>query len=132
MGCIEIMVSGGDPLLRQDFCELYKYIIKKGIKVSLEITGAFMTKRILETLIKYPPTMVFVTIFGFTDQVYRKTTNSNVSIKKVLNNVKLLHKYNIRLKLRTTITKDNYKEVYLIKEFAKKLQVQYTPGVRIW
>ncbi|GAI49460.1 unnamed protein product, partial [marine sediment metagenome] len=49
-GCLWLLLTGGDPLLRQDFLEIYTYAKKKGFLISLFTNGTLITPRIADHL----------------------------------------------------------------------------------
>ena len=52
IGVKSIVITGGEPLLRNDIYEIIKYISKKGIKGCLQTNGTLLTENIAELLCK--------------------------------------------------------------------------------
>jgi MoaA/NifB/PqqE/SkfB family radical SAM enzyme len=62
-GCLWLLLTGGDPLLRKDFLEIYTYAKKKGFLISLFTNGTLITPRIADHLAEWLPYIVEVTLY---------------------------------------------------------------------
>jgi MoaA/NifB/PqqE/SkfB family radical SAM enzyme len=63
-GTLNILITGGEPLLRKDFCEIYSSIYRLGFLVTLYTNATLVTQEILQTLRKYPPHRIGITLYG--------------------------------------------------------------------
>ncbi len=124
-GCLWLLITGGEPLLRNDFLDIYIYAKKKGFIISVFTNGTLISPEIISWFKKYPPFVVEITLYGMTSQTYEKVTATLGLFKRCLEGISLLHEANIPFKLKTTITKDNVVELQQIKIFAKKLEVKF-------
>ncbi|MBQ6336270.1 MAG: radical SAM protein [Ruminococcus sp.] len=50
LGAVLIALSGGEPLMRRDICDIISYIRKKGIEVFLNTNGTMLTKERINAL----------------------------------------------------------------------------------
>src|SRR4030065_2931581 len=55
LGCLTVRFTGGEPLLRDDFEELYLYARKSGLKVLLFTNATLMTPSLAELFSVIPP-----------------------------------------------------------------------------
>ena len=119
-GCLWLLLTGGEPLLREDFLDIYFYAKRKGFIVTLFTNGTLLTKEIADTLKSYPPFVVEVTLYGATRQVYERVTGVVGSFDKCVSGIDLLLNRGISLKLKATLTTVNKEELVDIEAFAKK------------
>lgn len=63
MGCPQLVLAGGEPLLRRDFAEIVAYCASRGVGWSLHTHGR-LVRRQLDVFRRYPPKMVAVSIDG--------------------------------------------------------------------
>jgi MoaA/NifB/PqqE/SkfB family radical SAM enzyme len=49
-GCLWLLITGGEPLIRPDFLDIYTYAKKKGILITLFTNGTTITPRIADHL----------------------------------------------------------------------------------
>ncbi len=68
IGCLEIVISGGEPLLRDDALQILDYVKEKDIKsLKLLTNGTFVSREIAEALKEMEPIYVQVAIDGATE-----------------------------------------------------------------
>jgi len=120
-GCIWLCPTGGDPLIREDFLELYTYAKQKGFLINIFTNGQLFTKEIFDYLVKYPPFSVEITLNGITKQTYESITQVKGSFEKVVENIKKLKENKIPLILKTNCLKQNKHEVDKIKRWVEEL-----------
>lgn len=120
-GCLWLTITGGEPLVRDDFLEIYSYAKKKGFIINL-FTNAFgLTKEILAHLTKSPPFSIEVTLNGVTKETYERVTQVKGSFPKVISNIRKLAKNRLSVMLKTNCLKINRCELGKIKTFSEEL-----------
>jgi radical SAM protein with 4Fe4S-binding SPASM domain len=124
-GCLWLLITGGEPLIRKDFFEIYKHAIDRGILITLFTNGTLVTKKVADFLEKYPPFSVEISIYGATEKTHEKITTIPGSFKKCIQGIKMLKKRDIPLKLKTMGLKSNQHEIKAMKELAKKLDIPF-------
>ncbi|MFH1504495.1 MAG: radical SAM protein [Candidatus Omnitrophota bacterium] len=120
-GCLWLALTGGDPLIRKDFLEIYAYAKEKGFIITVFTNGQKFTKEIISYLVKSPPCSIEITLNGITQRTYEAITQVQGSFSKVMRTVKLLAKKKLPLILKTNCLKQNKNEVGKIKEFTEEL-----------
>ncbi len=120
-GCIWLTFTGGDPLVRDDFLELYSYAKEKGFIITLFTNGNSLTKEIINYLAKLPPFSIEITLNGITQETYEAITQVRDSFPRVIRNVKLLSKSKIKLILKSNCLKQNKDEIAKIKGWTEEL-----------
>jgi radical SAM protein with 4Fe4S-binding SPASM domain len=120
-GCLWLTFTGGDPLARGDFLELYSYAKAKGFIITLFTSGYSFTKEIINYLAKIPPLSIEITLNGITQKTYESITQVRDSFPQVIRNIKLLSKSGIKLILKSNCLKQNKDEITKIKGWAEEL-----------
>jgi MoaA/NifB/PqqE/SkfB family radical SAM enzyme len=65
LGCLMVRFTGGEPLLREDFTELYLYARRLGMRVILFTNGRLITEELADLLARVPPgRWVEVSVYG--------------------------------------------------------------------
>lgn len=128
LGVIWLCFTGGDPLMREDFLELYSYAKNKGFIVTLFTTGFSMTKEIANYLQKKPPFVIEITINGVTKDTYEKITQVKGSYEKAMAGLNLILKKKLPLKVKTMATQQNFEELARIKEFLEERKIRFRPS----
>jgi MoaA/NifB/PqqE/SkfB family radical SAM enzyme len=125
-GCMEVILLGGEPLIRKDFSRIYKYIKQKGMLVTIWTNGTLITPRIADLFKKYLPHHLRISIYAGSYEGYEKIAGNGDAFKLLKRDLMLLKKRNVYFSLRTVLTKLNFSEFENMKEFAESL------GVKFW
>lgn len=124
-GCLSLLFTGGDPMIRSDFTDIYRYARKKGMLVSIFTNGYLVSDEILNTFNEYPPTMVDISIYGATPGTFQAVTRRSNALEVCMANIDKLIKNGIRTQLKTVIMTKNYHEFDAMKNLAEKLGVRF-------
>lgn len=124
-GCLWLLITGGEPLLREDFLEIYSYAKKKGFIVTLFTNGTLITPEIADYLVQWPPHKVEITLYGITDETYEGITGIPGSFKRCKRGINLLLERKIPLGLKTMVMTLNHDELWQIKEYTEELGLKF-------
>ncbi len=116
-GTLFLLLTGGEPLIRDDFAYLYTELKKMGFMISLNTNGSLLHKY-FDLFKKYPPSRVNVSLYGADEDTYGKLCKTS-AFSKVVENIEELVKMGISVKLNTVFTDKNnhqYKEIIDISE----------------
>lgn len=107
-GTFNLLVTGGEPMLRPDFCEIWEGIYRHGFMLTLYTNATLVTERVMQTLRKYPPHKIGVTIYGASPATYEKVCGHADAFDRAMEGIRLLQTLPSMLEFRTTIIKDNF------------------------
>lgn len=118
-GCAHLTFSGGEPFLRNDFVELYRYAKKKGFLVSIFSSGQVLSKGIMKALIDLPPYSLELTLNGITSATHESITQVKGSFRRFLGNLELLKRINAPIIIKANCLKQNKRQIAAIKVFVE-------------
>lgn len=124
-GCLWFLITGGEPLVRDDFLDIYTYAKKKGLIITLFTNGTLITPYIADCLKEHPPFTVEITLYGITEETYEKITGVPGSFKRCMEGIDHLLERDIPLKLKTMVMTLNKDEIWDMKEYAERLGVDF-------
>lgn len=124
-GCLWLTFTGGEPLLRKDFLDIYTYAKEKGFLITLFTNGTLITEEIANYLNEYPPFMIDITLNGITKETYERITAVPGSFQKCLKGIHLLLERNLPLTLKSNGMSLNRDEILKIKEYAEGLGAKF-------
>jgi radical SAM protein with 4Fe4S-binding SPASM domain len=124
-GCLWLLITGGEPLIRKDFVEIYSHAKKKGILITLFTNGTLMTPEIADHLMEWPPHAVEITLYGATKETYENVTGVPGSFERCKRGIDLLLERGVPLEMKTMAMTLNHDEVFQIKEYAEELGVKF-------
>lgn len=124
-GTLFLLITGGEPLLRKDFVEIYTYAIKKGLIVTVFTNGSLITDELIDLFCEFPPRTIEISVYGSCESVYRKVTGSSGVYRKCLANIEKLKKNNIRIQLKSVFIKENIDDFVAIRSLAERLDLPF-------
>jgi radical SAM protein with 4Fe4S-binding SPASM domain len=110
-GCLWMLLTGGEPLLRPDLSDIYLHMKRRGLLVTLFTNGTTVTPRIADLLAEWPPLVVEVSIYGSSPEVYERMTGVPGSFRRCMHGIELLLGRKVRLRLKTVPTTLNYADM---------------------
>ena len=124
-GCLSLLITGGESLLRKDFPEIYRHARRKGLLVSVFTNGTVITDEILELFSDFHPRQVEISLYGATRATYEKITRVRGSYEKCLDGITRLLARHINVKLKTVLMIYNRHELSAMKEMASEYGVKF-------
>jgi radical SAM protein with 4Fe4S-binding SPASM domain len=118
MGCLNCTVTGGEPLMRDDFANIYTYLKRKGFLITLFTNATLITEDILELFSKYPPREVQVSLYGSTKETYETVTQCNGSFDAFAKGLELLQSIGTKIRLKAVAMRSNLHEMPDMARFA--------------
>lgn len=119
-GCLWLLLSGGEPLLRKDFWEVYTYAKKEGFLITLFTNGTLLTSELVAHLQECPPFSIEISLYGISKNTYERVTGVADSFVHCIEGIHLLHKYRLPYKIKTTVTALNHRELWKIKKYVER------------
>lgn len=124
-GCLWLLITGGEPLLRPDFKEFYTYVKRCGIIPILFTNGTLITEDIADLLESMPPYLVEVSIYGSTEDTFEAITRVPGSFRKCMDGIECLLKRGIKLHLKTMAMTMNVDDIPAMKSLSQELGVPF-------
>jgi len=121
LGAFGCLITGGEPLLREDFSDIYLCLKKKGLLVSVFTNATLINEKHITLFKKYPPRDLEVTVYGVTEKTYEEVTREQGSFKAFMRGFNLLLSHGIRMRLKTMALRSNLHELPQISEFCRQI-----------
>ena len=119
-GMLNLLISGGDPMVRKDFGEIYSYAVCQGVRVTVFCDGVLVNDRIIEVFNRHPPRLVEVSLYGATEATYESITQIKGSFKRCLAGIERLLAAGHRLRLKTVLMTSNRHELAAMEAMARR------------
>lgn len=117
-GTLFLLLTGGEPFLRDDFEEIYTGLSKMGFLISINTNGSLAEKYLL-LLKKYPPFRVNVSLYAAEREEYKSFCGSD-SFYSVKSSIEALQKSGISVRLNSVFTRENRDSAKEIISFSKE------------
>ena len=124
-GCLWLLLTGGEPLLRPDFLDIYTYAKRKGLLITLFTNGTLVTPQMADYLQQWRPFRIEISLYGRTKETYEKVTGVPGSYERCLRGIDLLLERGLPLRLKTVAITLNKHEISATKEYADGLGLSF-------
>lgn len=131
-GLLFLLLTGGEPLMRKDFGEIYSAAVTSGVICSINTNAYLINDSHIELFKRYPPARINITLYGTSDSAYEKICGSNDGYTVVSRNIDKLIDNNIPVSLNFTIVNDNYDERFKLADFAHTHSLAFKPGTYLF
>ncbi|WP_417914940.1 radical SAM protein [Candidatus Electronema sp. JM] len=124
-GVLFLTITGGDPMIRPDFVEIYRYAVRSGLLVTVFCNGSLVTDEIVSVFVEYPPRAVEVTLYGASQDTFEAVTQTAGSYAACMKGVERLRQANVRLRLKTMVLTVNQADLAALWQQADEMGVQF-------
>ena len=135
-GMVYALLTGGEPLVREDFFEIYDGMRAMGILISINTNGSMLKGKNLEHFLENPPVRVNISLYGGSNETYQNMCGIP-AYDQVKENIRALRQAGIDVNVNLSITPYNKDDIAQIYEDAKELNVSVKassymyPSVRV-
>jgi len=120
LGSLWCLITGGEPLLRKDFFDLYRMLKIKGLLVSVFTNACLVTNKHVKLFMKYPPRDIEVTVYGATEETYERVTRIPGSYAAFRRGLDLLLDGGVKVNLKAMALRSNMHELPAIASFCRE------------
>lgn len=126
LGCQRWSISGGEPLLRPDFPEIFECLTRKAVSYSLNTNGALITPRIARLLKRRGDKMV--ALYGATRKVHDGITRTPGSFDACMRGIAYLREASAGFTVQIVPMRDNWHQFQQMLHLAEKLSPSWRIG----
>lgn len=131
-GTLFLLISGGEPLLRNDFPEIFRYAVKSGILVSLFSNATMLTPELADFLVDWGLHSLEVSLYGATRETYEKVTRQPGSYDRCLRGIELALSSGIKISLKTVLLTPNQHELEEMQALTNKFGLDFRYDTTLW
>ena len=124
-GCLNLLLTGGEPLLRADFAAVYSHAKTRGLLVTVFTNATLVTDELAELFGDLPPHQIEISLYGATAETYERITGVPGSFKRCLAGIHRLVALGLNVKLKTVLMTLNRHEFFDIERMASDLGVGF-------
>jgi len=122
LGALTVAMTGGEPLLREDFEELYLGARRLGMGVRLQTNARCVTPGLAGLLARVPPrARVEVSVYGMTSESYEAVSRAPGSYAQFRRGVELLAEHRVPLAVKGVFLGQNRQEKQVFETWARTL-----------
>lgn len=125
LGALWCLITGGEPLLREDFPDLYLALKRKGLLVSVFTNACLVTVEHIKLFRKHPPRDIEVTVYGVTAETYERVTRVPGSFAAFCRGLDRLLGGGVKVNLKAMALRSNVHELPAIARFCREITKDY-------
>lgn len=116
-----IILTGGEPLLRQDVFEISRYGTEKGLRVVMATNGTLITEAIANKMVESGIKRVSISIDGSSSASHDKFRQVDGAFDGAVRGIRHIKDVGLDFQINTTVTLDNINELSQIQDLAVDL-----------
>lgn len=129
-GTVQVILTGGEPLIHPRFTEIYRSLRSAGLFVSLYTNLSVVSEHTFETLKEMPPYGVEVSIYGDSEDAYERATGRRV-FRRTLANLDRVLELGIDLLCKTPVTSLTASSIPWIRSWCEQHSIPYLASPNI-
>lgn len=119
LGCLEVRITGGEPLLRPDMRDIYLYARRLGMKVLLFTNARLITPELADLFSRVPPLEpIEVTVYGMRKESCEAVTRSPGSFSQFRRGVSLLQERGVPFIVKSVLLPQTAHEMSELEAWA--------------
>ncbi len=113
-----VSITGGEPLMHEELPKIIEFLEDRNIFYEISTKGIFINETLIKKLKKSGLREIQISLDSMNPNTWAKITGMSVNdFKKVVETMLLLMKYHINIRIRITLSKDNFEDLdYTLKE----------------
>jgi radical SAM protein with 4Fe4S-binding SPASM domain len=134
LGCLTVRFTGGEPLLREDFEDLYVFARKLGLRVILLTNATLITPALTEIFARIPPLeSIEITVYGMRRNSYESVTRVSGSFEAAWQGIHLLLEKRVPFLVKGVLLPPNREEIEEFESWASTIPgMDTTPSYSIF
>lgn len=128
MGCIKLKLTGGEPLLREDFFDIYRFARMKGLNIKVFTNAQLISEEHIALFKKTPPgDTIEVTMYGLSRASYESVSRVKGSFERAKKGISKLIENKIPFIVKGTALPQTIGEIEAFDTWASTLPYMRKP-----
>ncbi len=123
LGCMSVLLTGGEVLLRKDFLEIAAYAAKLGMLTDIYTNGYLLTEEMLLQLLSLYPNSVSFSLYGGTASVHDQVTQVPGSFERSLRMIKLAKQAGADVYIKSVFLRQNLDDMDRLYALCRELEI---------
>lgn len=119
-GLLHLLLTGGEPMLRPDFKEIYTGCRRLGLMVSVNTNATLIDDQMVDFLAADPPSRINITLYGASAETYGALCGDGSAYDRAVRAILALKQAGVLVKLNFSITPYNRQDGEQVYAFARQ------------
>ena len=131
LGCARILLTGGEVLLRKDFCDIAEYATSLGLIVEVYTTGVGLTDEIFDRLCAAKVNSVSFSLYSGVAAVHDAITGLVGSFEKTLKSMMMFNCAGVQTFIKCVAIKQNFDSLESVYKLGRRLKIRVSISPQI-
>lgn len=123
-GTLNLLLTGGEPLVRSDFKEIYLKLREMGFLLNINTNATLIDDEYIEFFRVYPPQRLNITLYGCSERTYEELCGDGSAYEKVKHAIEGLKKNGVNIRFNYTVTPLNKDDLSKARAYARALGIE--------
>ncbi len=119
-----LVLSGGEPLMREDILDIARYGTERGFRVALGTNGTMIDDSLAKKILGSGIRSVAISIDSSNPGIHDSFRGVEGAWRSAISGVKACTRNGIKVQFNTTVTRENYNDIDNIVSLAKSIDVK--------
>lgn len=119
-----LILTGGEPLMREDLFDIASYATENGVRVALATNGTLIDEKKASNIKKSGIKRVSISLDGSNPDVHDKIRGVEGAFERAITGIEGLKSHGVEVQINTTVTKQNLHDLSDIMELCLDLQLK--------
>ena len=120
VGMLHLLLTGGEPMIRPDFKEIYTGCRRLGLMVSVNTNATLIDEEMVRFFAADPPSRVNISLYGACAETYEALCGSGSVYDRVVKAILALKAAGVLVKINFSVTPYNRHDAEKVYAFAKE------------
>lgn len=131
MGCMSVLLTGGEPLLHPDFLKIARYAKELRLMTDIYTNGLALRQELLKQLLLLKPNSISFSFYGGRAEIHDQITGVPGSFERSLEAMKACRKAGIDTYIKTVVMRQNAEDYEELLKLGKKMDVKVLSSLSI-
>ncbi len=126
LGCMSVLVTGGEPTLRTDFLEICEYVVSKGMLLDVFTNALKITDECFDKLVGMHVNSISFSLYGGNAEFHDYITKIPGSFETSLRNIMAFKCAGVDIYVKTVLFSGHLDELVALRKLCKRLKLRLT------
>ena len=131
MGCVRILLTGGEVLLHKNFCDIAEYATSLGLIVEVYTTGVGLTDEIFDRLCATKVNSVSFSLYSGISTEHDAITGLPGSFEKTLKAMMMFKSAGVQTFIKCVAIRQNFKSLESVYKLGQRLKIRVSISPQI-
>ncbi|MBQ6924403.1 MAG: radical SAM protein [Kiritimatiellae bacterium] len=124
MGCMNILVTGGEPTLHPDFLQICQHIVDRGMLLDIFTNALNISDELFDSIVALHPNTVSFSLYGGTPEFHDWITQVPGSFERSLKTIMMFKCAGVNLYVKSVLFKGHAEEFAKLRKWGKRAKIQ--------